>query len=112
MRGDDERLEDIAQAAATAIRFADGRTRSELESDEMLLAALLHQITVIGEAAQSLTAAKRQAMPSVPWRQIIGMRTILVHSYWRVSRDEIWETITKDLPMLLRTLSQDRDGRT
>ena len=104
MRGDDERLDDIAQAAATAVRFAGGRTRSDLDADEMLVAALLHQMTVIGEAARSLTAARRQALPSVPWRQIIGMRTILVHSYWRVDRDEIWMTVSSDLPALLASL--------
>jgi uncharacterized protein with HEPN domain len=108
MRGDDDRLDDIAMAAATAVRFTEGRTRSDLDSDEMLLAALLHQITVIGEAAQSLTTRRRLAMPGIPWRQIIGMRTILVHAYWRIDRDEIWHTVSKDLPGLLAAISTSR----
>jgi uncharacterized protein with HEPN domain len=105
MRADDERLHDIRQAVEVALQFVAGRSRADLDTDAMLTAALMHQITVIGEAAQALSAARRQAMPGVPWRQIIGMRVVIVHAYWRIDHDELWRTVADDLPRLERQLA-------
>lgn len=111
MRNDDERLEDIRLAAEAAVRFTDARTREDLDTDDILTAALMHQITVIGEAAQSISIARRGAMPRIPWPQIAGMRNVIVHAYWRVDHQELWRTVQQDLPLLLRRLSETGDER-
>ncbi|MBA2263514.1 MAG: DUF86 domain-containing protein [Chloroflexi bacterium] len=106
MPADDERLRDIHHATEAALRFVEGRTRADLDADELLTAGLMHEITVIGEAAQSLTSDRREAMTDIPWRQIIGMRNVIVHAYWRIDPDELWRTVSEDLPLLHRRLRE------
>ncbi|MCC6618479.1 MAG: DUF86 domain-containing protein [Chloroflexi bacterium] len=101
MRTDDQRLGDIRRAAQAALRFADGKSRDELVGDDLLIAALLHEITVIGEAASNLSAERRARIPGVPWREVTGMRQVIVHAYWRVDIDELWQAVCGDLPNLL-----------
>lgn len=80
--------------------------------------ALTHLAQVIGEAARKVSGAGREALPDVPWRDIVGMRHIIVHDYLRVDLDIIWVTVTEKLPELRRSLAsavperriQDKDG--
>lgn len=100
MRRDDERLEDILEAVETARRFASGRSRSDLDRDELLAAGLVHMIVVIGEAAAAVSERTRKRLPDLPWRGMIGMRNAVIHAYWRVDLDALWRTVEHDLPEL------------
>lgn len=113
MSADDDRVDDIRRAAEKALHFVDGKSRDDLDQDDLLIAGLLHEITVIGEAASALSAGRRARMPSVPWREIIGMRQVIVHAYWRVDVDELWRAVADDLPTLLAQLHDaPRQGTT
>lgn len=81
------RLQHLVDALNSAIRFARGRQRSDLDSDEMLLFALTRAIEIAGEAASRVSAETRAAMPDVPWATIVGMRNRLVHAYFDVDHD-------------------------
>jgi uncharacterized protein with HEPN domain len=59
---------------------------------------------VVGEAANAVSDAARQAHPELPWRQMIGMRNWVVHAYWKVDRDNVLETVASDLPALVAKL--------
>lgn len=100
MRRDDERLQDILEAAEAAQRFARGRSRKDLDADELLTAALVHMIVVIGEAAAAVSERTKSRLPDLPWRGMIGMRNAVIHSYWRVDHDALWQTVEHDLPEL------------
>ena len=100
MRRDDERLEDILEAVTTARRFASGRSRPDLDRDELLAAGLVHMIVVIGEAAAAVSERTRRRLPDLPWRGMIGMRNAIIHAYWRVDHDALWQTVEHDLPEL------------
>jgi uncharacterized protein with HEPN domain len=104
MRRDDERLDDIREAACMAIRFLDDRSRADLDSDEVLAAALTQKIIVIGEAAGAVSEEMRARLPDVPWHLMIGMRNVVVHAYWEIDRSELWRTVKEDLPSVLTTL--------
>ncbi|MFL5332714.1 MAG: DUF86 domain-containing protein [Geminicoccaceae bacterium] len=69
-----------AGATATALRFAAGKSRGDLEQDQMLLFALVHAVKIVGEAAAKITPATRAALPCVPWPLIVGVRNRLVHA--------------------------------
>jgi uncharacterized protein with HEPN domain len=88
-------------AAETAAGFVAGRTRADLDSDRMLLLALVQSISIIGEAASRLAEATRAASPEIPWRSVIGMRNRIVHAYFDVDPDMVWRTVTEDLPELI-----------
>lgn len=104
MRRDDERLTDIRDAARAAVRFVDGRSQADLSSDDMLAAALIQKISVIGEAAARVSDERRAELPQLPWREMIGMRNLVTHDYWQVDPDILWRTVIGDIPALLEQL--------
>ena len=58
----------------------------------------------MGEAASRVTAERQQASPAIPWRDIVAMRNRLIHGYFDVDLDRVWDTVTDDLPPLLARL--------
>jgi uncharacterized protein with HEPN domain len=95
----------MVEAAQTARRFIVDRQRSDLDSDQMLLFALVRAIEIIGEAASRITAETRTANPAVPWQSIVAMRNRLIHVYFDIDRSIVWKTVTEELPPLLSLLS-------
>jgi uncharacterized protein with HEPN domain len=88
------RLQHLLDALASALRFAQGRQRGDLDTDDMLFFALTRAIEIAGEAASRVSAETREAMPDLPWSSIIGMRNHLVHAYFDIDRDILWTTAT------------------
>jgi len=71
----------------------------------MRLDAVLYEIVVLGEAARRLSAEIRAAHPEVPWREIIGLRSVITHGYDQIDDDELWRVIEHDLPDLISRLN-------
>ena len=103
-RHDRVRLRHMADAMDAAIRFVEGRNRSDLESDKMLLFALVRAIEIVGEAASKISDEARAEMPELPWASIVGMRHRLVHAYFEINRDILWTTVTEAVPPLAEHL--------
>lgn len=100
------RLIHIREAAEKAMSFVDGKTRASLDDDEVLVFALIRALTIVGEAASHVTETFRSAYPQIPWALIIGMRHRVVHAYFEVDLDIVWDTVTKNLPALLHELNE------
>jgi uncharacterized protein with HEPN domain len=81
--------------------YVRGINRSDLDRDNRLLSACCYQVAVIGEAAKRLSSTTRGKHPEVPWKDIAGMRDRLIHGYDSVDNDELWKTVTEDVPVLL-----------
>lgn len=112
MKPDDGvRLRHIADALSAAIRFTEGRSREDLDKDEMLAFALLHAIQIVGESAGKVSAEFRDQHPQIPWTLITNMRHRLGHAYFDVNHDILWTTAVESVPELLaqvdRLLSSD-----
>jgi uncharacterized protein with HEPN domain len=101
---DSDRLRHMRDAACAALRFVRGRTRADLDTDEMLAFALIRALEILGEAADKLSDAAQAAYPSVPWSEIIGMRHKLIHGYFDVDLDIVWNVATGKLPGLVAWL--------
>ena len=67
----------------------------------MRLDAVLYEIVVLGEAARRLSQEMRTANPSVPWSDIIGMRSVVSHGYDQIDDNELWQVVQRDLPELI-----------
>ena len=105
MRPDDRvRVLHMIEAAETALRFAAERRRTDLDTDRMLLFAVVRAIEVIGEAASKVSEEVRGKSPDVPWGKIVSMRNRLIHAYFDIDRDILWKTVTDELPSLLSQL--------
>jgi len=107
MRKDDLiRVRHILDAAREAIGFAQGRSRDALDADRMLRLALVRLLEIIGEAARATSQSFRRAHPDIAWKKMAGMRDRLIHGYFDVNLDIVWETITEDLPPLVVDLEK------
>jgi len=98
------RIRHMIEAAQTAQRFIVGRKRADLDSDTMLLFAVVQAIQIVGEAASRISFETRSAASSVPWASIIGMRHRLVHAYADIEPEVVWQTVTVEIPALLPLL--------
>lgn len=106
------RLQHMLDAAEQAFRFCAGRRRADLDDDVMLRFALVHAITVVGEAAAKVSTPAREALPGIAWGSIVGMRNRLVHAYFDVDSDVLWQSVNEGLPPLaaqLRTALQTNE---
>ena len=107
MRRDDLiRIRHMLDAAKEAMGFAKGRTRKDLDSDRMLTLSLVKSIEMIGEAASKVTEECRRSCPEIPWISIVGMRNRLIHAYFDIDPDRVWDTIQDDLPSLISDLER------
>jgi uncharacterized protein with HEPN domain len=91
-RSDDQRLRDIWEAIAAIERHATG-DHARFQGDETLRWFFRAQVQIVGEASFKLSESVRAAHPEVPWRSIVGMRHILVHDYFDVEWDVLWEVL-------------------
>ncbi len=88
-------------AASEAIDYARSRTRTDIEADRPIQHLLIRNLEVFGEAAYRLTPQIRANHPEIPWTKIRGMRNRLVHSYFDIDLDIVWNTVTQALPEIL-----------
>jgi uncharacterized protein with HEPN domain len=91
-------------SARDARAIVQGLTLEALAADMIRSRALINCITEIGEAATRLTDAGRACVPQVPWRQVVGMRNIVVHIYWGIDLVVVYKTASDDIPILIAAL--------
>lgn len=94
----------MIDAAEKVVRFVDGKSRLDLDRDDMLQFACVRGIAISGEAAAKVSMATHEAAPTIPWRNMIGMRNRIVHAYADIDLDLVWKTATEELPELLTQL--------
>lgn len=99
MRDPTERLRDMLDAIAAIERYLD-RDKAVFESDELLQTWFLRHLQIIGEAARSVPEEVRALAPDIPWPKIIGMRNVLVHGYFEIDTDVVWDAAQHDVPVL------------
>ena len=106
-----ERLRDILEAIAAIERHL-GSDKAAFERDELLQTWFLRHLQIIGEAARGLPPEIRARADYIPWPKIIGMRNVLVHGYFDIDTDIVWQAVTRDVPELkpqVRRLLDDMD---
>lgn len=106
MRDPKERIRDILDAIEHIERYSvQGRAR--FENDEIIQSWFTRHLQIIGEVARLILEDVRKRAPEVPWSKMIGMRHILVHDYFRIDTEIVWQVVAKDLPRqgLLKTLA-------
>jgi uncharacterized protein with HEPN domain len=90
--------------ARKAIQLTQGKSRADLENDEVLRLALTRLVELIGEAASHMPPERQAQYPEIPWAKMVSMRNRLIHGYDFVDNDILWDTLQVDFPGLLAQL--------
>lgn len=105
-KDDDVRIRHILDAAKEAVGFARSRSREDLNNDRKLELSLVWLLEIIGEAARGISPDFQNSQPDLPWKSMMGMRDRLIHGYFDINLDVVWETVTEDLPPLIEKLEK------
>lgn len=95
---------DIVTASRQALKFVEGLDLEQFRADPKTLSAVILQLLILGEASKRLSAAFCADHPELPWSEISRMRDRLVHHYRRTDPEQVWQTVQKDLPEVLKVL--------
>lgn len=105
-RTDQAYLEDMLEAARRATAYCAGMTREQFLDDAKTQDAVVRNLEILGEAAKCVPDGLRCEVSIIPWRNITGMRDRLIHDYFGVNWDIVWDVVTQDLPPLLSQLQE------
>jgi len=117
-RSQTQYLADIDQAMTDARDFAAGRNLEDYRQDRLLRYAIERALEIIGEATANLSDEVKAKAPSVPWKEMRGLRNIVAHAYHRVDPARVWMVVERDLPqthekiqrLLEKVQRQESDG--
>lgn len=93
-------LQDVLDAIANVAEFVGALTLDEFKADKKTLHAVIRNLEVIGEAVKGVPSELRQRHPQVPWQRIAGLRDILIHRYFEIDIDIVWDIVQNKLPEL------------
>ncbi len=97
---DKGRLEHMLNAISNVQEFTHNVTFEEFQQSKILFFAVVKNIEIVGEATYMLSREYKKTHTSVPWQIIEKMRHVLVHGYYSISPDKVWETVQEDIPIL------------
>ena len=100
------RLQDILEMSAEIKTFTTGMSFAEFEGDPKTVKAVLYNLAVIGEVAGMLLPEIESLYPEIPWVDIRGIRNLIIHEYFRVNLNIIWQTVQTDLPPLVHQIEE------
>ena len=100
------RLEDILDAIGKIQAYVDGMDFKQFKADSRTVDAIVRNITIIGEAARHVPEGIVNRYKDIPWLEMQDIRNVVVHEYFGISLDILWETIQHDLPPLIEHLKR------
>lgn len=105
-------LEDIVHAIEKIQRYSHDMTAEEFNSSDLVIDAVIRNLIVIGEAARQIPPEIETEYKDIPWQKMRGLRNIVVHEYFGIDNNIVWETITNDLPPLSPMLNAILQNKT
>lgn len=99
-RADGDFLRDIQEAVRRIRAYTNTMAYDQFLADTRTQDAVIRNLEIIGEATKSLSAQLREEYPNVPWKGMAGVRDRLIHHYFGVNLDIVWNIVTIELPPL------------
>jgi len=98
-------IEHILESISLIETYTSQISREEFLNSQQIQDAVIRRLEIIGEASKNIPPEFKKAHPAIPWREITGMRDILVHEYFGIDLLLTWKTVKENLPVLKRELS-------
>ncbi len=99
-RRSDDYINDIKEAIDDIADFTEGMSFEEFSSDKKTINAVIRSLEVLGEATKNIPSSIRNQYPDIPWKQMAGMRDVLIHNYMGVDLMTVWKVVEDRLPDL------------
>lgn len=93
-------INDLVESCEDILYFTKGMSYSDFASDKKTVNAVIRSLEVIGEATKNLPASFKDNYPDIPWKQMAGMRDKLIHEYFGIDKQMVWQAIQKHIPQL------------
>ncbi len=100
------RIQHMIEASVEALSFVKGIKKREFKKNRILILSVIKEIEIIGEAAAKISKETCLQNPDVLWKDITGMRNRLIHGYFEVDVNRVWDTIQYNLPHLIKSLEK------
>jgi len=97
-------LKDIRESSLRVVEYVGALSREEFFDDPKTVHAVMHNLAIIGEAAKKIPAEARRMSPGIEWKKMAGLRDIVVHDYFGIDEDIIWDVVTTRIPDLSRQI--------
>lgn len=98
-------LEHILEEVVKVESSTQSVLKKDFKRNNDLQDATIRRIEIIGEAAKNISAAAKEKHPGIEWRKMAGTRDVLIHAYFSVDLDLIWDVVKRDLPELKKQIS-------
>lgn len=99
-------LEDILDAVGKILKYTDSISYKDFSSDSKTIDAVIRNLEIIGEAIKKVPEETRKLKPEIEWKNIASLRDILIHEYFGVDNEIIWDIIRNKLPILKHQISE------
>lgn len=99
-------LDDIRESGAKVLRYTAGMTFEQFVQDEKVFDAVVRNLGIIGEATKHVPNEIRDHYPQIAWQKISGLRDIVVHEYFGIDEEILWDIIQNHVPELLEQVAQ------
>lgn len=97
-------LEDILEAISNIEKYTKGLTLNKLKRNRLIIDAVIRNLEIIGEAVKHIPANVKKKYPDIEWRKIAGLRDILIHEYFGIDIEVLWDIVIHKLPDLEKNI--------